>query len=53
MRPTRQPLSTSGGQNGEGQLEQDLEHQDAQEKPGQKGQEPEQEEEVRMLTSEE
>jgi hypothetical protein len=34
-------------------LEQDLEHQDAQEEPGQKRQEQEQEEEVRMLTREE
>jgi hypothetical protein len=34
-------------------LEQDLEHQDAQEEPGKKGQEPEQQEEVRMLIREE
>jgi hypothetical protein len=38
---------------GEGQLEQDLEHQDAQEEPGQKGQEQKHKEEVRMAVSEE
>jgi hypothetical protein len=42
-----------GGHYGKGQLEPDLEHQDAQEEPGKKGQEQKHEEEVRMVVSEE